>query len=52
MFSSLCSRPHTKNWTEISIDSDVNVYSMNRALIQLKKTLDGSLNEKIGQTGM
>uniref|UniRef100_A0A8C1Y4R9 E3 ubiquitin-protein ligase TRIM39-like n=1 Tax=Cyprinus carpio TaxID=7962 RepID=A0A8C1Y4R9_CYPCA len=51
MFSSLCSRPHTKNWTEISIDSDVNVYSMNRALIQLEKTLDGSLN-KIGQTGL
>ncbi|RXN37628.1 E3 ubiquitin- ligase TRIM39-like protein [Labeo rohita] len=52
MFSSLYSRPHTKNWTEISIDSDVDVYSMNKALIQLEKTLDGSLNKKIGQTGM
>ncbi|KAF4096273.1 E3 ubiquitin-protein ligase TRIM39-like [Onychostoma macrolepis] len=50
MFSSLCSRPHTKNWTEISIDSDVNVYSMNKALIQLQKTLDESLN-KAAQTG-
>uniref|UniRef100_A0A673M4U8 E3 ubiquitin-protein ligase TRIM39-like n=1 Tax=Sinocyclocheilus rhinocerous TaxID=307959 RepID=A0A673M4U8_9TELE len=49
-FSSLCSRPHTKNWTEISIDSDVDVFSMKRALIQLKKTLDGSLNEKLRQS--
>ncbi|XP_026109570.1 E3 ubiquitin-protein ligase TRIM39-like [Carassius auratus] len=51
MFSSLFSRPHTKNWTEIRIDSDVNVYSVNRALIQLKKTLDGRI-KKIGQTGL
>ncbi|XP_016380897.1 E3 ubiquitin-protein ligase TRIM11-like, partial [Sinocyclocheilus rhinocerous] len=51
MFSSLCSRPHIKNWTEIRIDSDVNVYSMNRALIQLEKTLDGRL-KTIGQTGL
>ncbi|XP_016326299.1 E3 ubiquitin-protein ligase TRIM39-like, partial [Sinocyclocheilus anshuiensis] len=51
MFSSLCSRPHIKNWTEIRIDSDVNVYSMNRALIQLEKTLYGRL-KKIGQTGL
>uniref|UniRef100_A0A671Q9U4 E3 ubiquitin-protein ligase TRIM39-like n=1 Tax=Sinocyclocheilus anshuiensis TaxID=1608454 RepID=A0A671Q9U4_9TELE len=49
-FSSLCSCPHTKNWTEISIDSDVDVFSMKRALIQLKKTLDGSLNEKLRQS--
>ncbi|XP_026109569.1 E3 ubiquitin-protein ligase TRIM39-like [Carassius auratus] len=49
MFSSLCSRPHTKNWTEIRIDSNVNLYSMNRALIQLEKTLDGRL-KNIGQT--
>ncbi|XP_016423875.1 E3 ubiquitin-protein ligase TRIM39-like [Sinocyclocheilus rhinocerous] len=47
-FSSLCSRPHTKNWTEISIDSDVDVFSMKRALIQLKKTLD----EKLCQSGL
>ncbi|XP_016114218.1 E3 ubiquitin-protein ligase TRIM39-like [Sinocyclocheilus grahami] len=51
MYSSLCSRPHIKNCTEIRIDSDVNVYSMNRALIQLEKTLDGRL-KKIGQTGL
>uniref|UniRef100_A0A672N6X7 E3 ubiquitin-protein ligase TRIM39-like n=1 Tax=Sinocyclocheilus grahami TaxID=75366 RepID=A0A672N6X7_SINGR len=37
---------HTKNWTEISIDSDVNVYSLKNVLIQLEKTLDGTLNKK------
>ncbi|KAL0157557.1 hypothetical protein M9458_045633, partial [Cirrhinus mrigala] len=49
MFSSLCSRPHTKNWTEISIDFDVDVLPMNRALIQFKKTLDETLDEKLIQ---
>ncbi|KAK9954732.1 hypothetical protein ABG768_016778, partial [Culter alburnus] len=50
MCSSLSSRPHTKNWTEIRIDSDVNVNSLKRALTQLKKTLHGKLNEKLSQT--
>uniref|UniRef100_A0A673IT42 Zinc-binding protein A33-like n=1 Tax=Sinocyclocheilus rhinocerous TaxID=307959 RepID=A0A673IT42_9TELE len=49
IFSSLCSRPHTKNWTEISIDSHMDVLPLHKALIQLKKTLDGSLNEKLSQ---
>ncbi|XP_077074104.1 E3 ubiquitin-protein ligase TRIM39-like isoform X2 [Siphateles boraxobius] len=48
MSSSLYSRPHTKNWTEIRIDSEVN--SLKRALTELKKTLDETLNEKISQT--
>ncbi|XP_077074109.1 E3 ubiquitin-protein ligase TRIM39-like [Siphateles boraxobius] len=50
MSSSLYSRPHTKNWTEIRIDSDVNVNSLKRALTELKKTLDETLNEKLSQT--
>ncbi|XP_077074121.1 E3 ubiquitin-protein ligase TRIM39-like [Siphateles boraxobius] len=50
MSSSLYSRPHTKNWTEIRIDSEVN--SLKRALTELKKTLDETLNEKLSQTGM
>ncbi|XP_048033466.1 E3 ubiquitin-protein ligase TRIM39-like [Megalobrama amblycephala] len=50
MCSSLSSRPHTKNWTEIRIDSDVNVNSLKRALTQLRKTLHGKLNEKLSQT--
>ncbi|XDV46580.1 hypothetical protein PO909_014453, partial [Leuciscus waleckii] len=52
MSSSLNTRPHTKNWTEIRIDSDVNVYSLKRALTELKKTLDETLNEKLNQTGL
>ncbi|KAK7132829.1 hypothetical protein R3I93_019159 [Phoxinus phoxinus] len=48
MSSSLNTRPHTKIWTEIRIDSDVNVNSLCRALTELKKTLD----EKISQTGL
>ncbi|CAM4630844.1 unnamed protein product [Leuciscus chuanchicus] len=51
MSSSLNTRPHTKNWTEIRIDSDVNVNSLKRALTELKKTLHGNLNEKLIQTG-
>ncbi|XP_056104725.1 E3 ubiquitin-protein ligase TRIM21-like [Rhinichthys klamathensis goyatoka] len=49
MSSSLYSRPHTKNWTEIRIDSGVN--SMYRALAQLKKTLD-TIMEKLSPTGL
>ncbi|XP_067227246.1 E3 ubiquitin-protein ligase TRIM39-like [Chanodichthys erythropterus] len=51
MCSSLCSRPHNKNWTEIRIDSDMNVNSLYRAVILLKKT-QGTLNEKLSQTGL
>ncbi|XP_016117388.1 E3 ubiquitin-protein ligase TRIM39-like [Sinocyclocheilus grahami] len=51
IYSTLCSRPHTKNWTEISIDSDVNVFPLHRALTQLKKT-HKTLNEKLCQTGL
>ncbi|XP_042569811.1 E3 ubiquitin-protein ligase TRIM39-like [Cyprinus carpio] len=51
MYSTLCSRPHTKNWTEISIDSDVDVFPLYRALTQLKKT-HKTLNEKLCQTGL
>uniref|UniRef100_A0A671PQF4 E3 ubiquitin-protein ligase TRIM39-like n=1 Tax=Sinocyclocheilus anshuiensis TaxID=1608454 RepID=A0A671PQF4_9TELE len=50
MFSSLYSHVHTKNWTEISIDCDVNVYSLKNVLIQLEKTLDGTLNKKFCQS--
>ncbi|XP_056093396.1 E3 ubiquitin-protein ligase TRIM39-like isoform X2 [Rhinichthys klamathensis goyatoka] len=52
MSSSLYTRPHAKNWTEIRIDSDVNVNSLFIALIQLKKTLDETLDEEISQTGL
>uniref|UniRef100_A0A672NDP2 E3 ubiquitin-protein ligase TRIM39-like n=1 Tax=Sinocyclocheilus grahami TaxID=75366 RepID=A0A672NDP2_SINGR len=37
---------------QISIDSDVNVYSLKNVLIQLEKTLDGTLNKKFCQSGI
>ncbi|XP_056093397.1 E3 ubiquitin-protein ligase TRIM39-like [Rhinichthys klamathensis goyatoka] len=52
MNSSLYTRPHTKNRTEIRIDSDVNVNSLFIALTELKKTLDETLNEELSQTGL
>uniref|UniRef100_A0A8C2H4L3 E3 ubiquitin-protein ligase TRIM39-like n=1 Tax=Cyprinus carpio TaxID=7962 RepID=A0A8C2H4L3_CYPCA len=51
MYSSLNRRPGTKNWTEIRIDSDVNVFPLHRALTQLKKTQE-ALNKKLSQTGL
>ncbi|KAL1249291.1 hypothetical protein QQF64_020296, partial [Cirrhinus molitorella] len=46
--SSLHSRPH-KNWDEISIDSEMDVLPMNRALTLVKKTHE-TLNKKLSQT--
>ncbi|XP_067227563.1 E3 ubiquitin-protein ligase TRIM39-like [Chanodichthys erythropterus] len=51
MYSSLCSHPHTNIWSEIRIDSDVNVYTLHRALRQVKKT-HKALNKKLSQTGL
>ncbi|XP_051756292.1 zinc finger protein RFP-like [Ctenopharyngodon idella] len=42
----LCSPPHTRNWPEISMSTDVSVETLRRALTQLQETLD----EKISQT--
>ncbi|KAL6490946.1 hypothetical protein MHYP_G00012910 [Metynnis hypsauchen] len=45
IYPSLCTPPHTKNWTDISIDPviDLSVESVRNVLSQLQK----SLNEKI-----
>ncbi|XP_016298804.1 E3 ubiquitin-protein ligase TRIM39-like [Sinocyclocheilus anshuiensis] len=51
MYSSLYSRPHIKNWTEISIDTDVNVLPLHRALTHLKKT-HKALNKKLSKSGL
>ncbi|KAL1249279.1 hypothetical protein QQF64_020284, partial [Cirrhinus molitorella] len=51
MFSSLYSHQHTKNWTAVSIDSDVNVFALHGALSQLKTTHE-TLNEQLCQTGL
>ncbi|ROJ37622.1 Zinc-binding protein A33 [Anabarilius grahami] len=50
MNSSLSSHPHTKNWTEIRIDSDMNVNSLYRVMTLLKKTQE-TLNKKLCKTG-
>uniref|UniRef100_A0A673MP45 E3 ubiquitin-protein ligase TRIM39-like n=1 Tax=Sinocyclocheilus rhinocerous TaxID=307959 RepID=A0A673MP45_9TELE len=44
---SLCSPPHTRNWPEISMNTDVSVGTLRRALTQLQETLD----QKLSQTG-
>ncbi|XP_076849643.1 E3 ubiquitin-protein ligase TRIM39-like isoform X2 [Brachyhypopomus gauderio] len=39
--------PHTKNWTDISIDTDVNVETVRNVLSQLQKTLNTKLSETL-----
>ncbi|XP_053537893.1 zinc-binding protein A33 isoform X4 [Ictalurus punctatus] len=46
IYSSVCSPPHTKNWTEISINTDLSGDTVRTALSQLQKTL----NEKLTKT--
>ncbi|XP_053485400.1 E3 ubiquitin-protein ligase TRIM39-like [Ictalurus furcatus] len=46
IYSSMCSPPHTKNWTEISINTDLSGDTVRTALSQLQKTL----NEKLTKT--
>uniref|UniRef100_A0A672PA88 Bloodthirsty-related gene family, member 5 n=1 Tax=Sinocyclocheilus grahami TaxID=75366 RepID=A0A672PA88_SINGR len=44
---SLCSPPHTRNWPEISMDTDVSVETLRRALTQLQETLDQKLSQTV-----
>ncbi|XP_060788851.1 zinc-binding protein A33-like [Neoarius graeffei] len=46
IYSSMCSPPHTKNWTEISINTDLSGETVRTALSQLQQTL----NEKLTKT--
>ncbi|XP_060746175.1 E3 ubiquitin-protein ligase TRIM39-like [Tachysurus vachellii] len=54
IYSSMCSPPHTKNWTEISINTDVSVDTVRTALSQLQQSLNvkltKSLNDKLKKT--
>ncbi|XP_058250359.1 E3 ubiquitin-protein ligase TRIM39-like [Hemibagrus wyckioides] len=54
IYSSMCSPPHTKNWTEISINTDLSVDTVRTALSQLQKTLNEkltkTLNDKLKET--
>ncbi|KAL7880494.1 hypothetical protein SRHO_G00027480 [Serrasalmus rhombeus] len=51
IYPSLCKPPHTKNWTDISIDPDLSVETVRKTLSQLQKSLDEevskTLNEKM-----
>ncbi|KAF4083726.1 hypothetical protein AMELA_G00119950 [Ameiurus melas] len=46
IYPSLCIAPHTKNWTEIRINTELSVEALRTTLSQLQKTL----NEKLGVT--
>ncbi|KAK3545963.1 hypothetical protein QTP70_017103 [Hemibagrus guttatus] len=46
IYSSMCSPPHTKNWTEISINTDLSGDTVRTTLSQLQQTL----NEKLTKT--
>ncbi|XP_036452080.1 E3 ubiquitin-protein ligase TRIM39-like [Colossoma macropomum] len=54
IYSSLCRPPHTKNWTDISIDPHLSVETVRNALSELQKSLDETLsktlNEKIRES--
>uniref|UniRef100_A0A673GMZ8 Uncharacterized protein n=1 Tax=Sinocyclocheilus rhinocerous TaxID=307959 RepID=A0A673GMZ8_9TELE len=47
---SLRSPPHTRNWPEISMNTDVNVETLRRALTQLQETLDEKLSQTVDVT--
>ncbi|KAK2860278.1 hypothetical protein Q7C36_004444 [Tachysurus vachellii] len=47
IYSSMCSPPHTKNWTEISINTDVSGETVRTALSQLQQTLNEKLNKTL-----
>ncbi|KAK2832607.1 hypothetical protein Q7C36_016069 [Tachysurus vachellii] len=54
IYSYMCSPPHTKNWTEISINTDMSVDTVRTALSQLQQTLNEkltkSVNDKLKKT--
>ncbi|XP_027034142.2 E3 ubiquitin-protein ligase TRIM39-like [Tachysurus fulvidraco] len=47
IYSSICSLPHTKNWTGISINTDVSEDTVRTALSQLQQTLNEKLNKTL-----
>ncbi|KAI5627340.1 E3 ubiquitin-protein ligase TRIM39 [Silurus asotus] len=49
IYPSLCSSPHTQDWTSITFTSHLSVETLRRALAQLQETLSQEL-EKIDET--
>ncbi|XP_062863271.1 E3 ubiquitin-protein ligase TRIM21-like isoform X1 [Trichomycterus rosablanca] len=46
-YPTICSPPTTKNWTDISINTDPDVGNLITSLSQLQKTLDEKLNKTL-----
>ncbi|KAL7880515.1 hypothetical protein SRHO_G00027690 [Serrasalmus rhombeus] len=49
IYPSLCRPPHTKNWTDISIDPHLSIETVRKTLSQLQKSLDKRLTETINE---
>ncbi|XP_076849617.1 E3 ubiquitin-protein ligase TRIM39-like isoform X1 [Brachyhypopomus gauderio] len=49
IYPTMNSPPHTKNWTDISINTDVNVETVRKVLSQLQEKLSETLNTKLKQ---
>ncbi|XP_076843495.1 E3 ubiquitin-protein ligase TRIM39-like [Brachyhypopomus gauderio] len=47
IYPTLNSPPHTKNWTDISIDTEVNVEKVRKVLSQLQEILNKKLSETL-----
>ncbi|XP_062862863.1 E3 ubiquitin-protein ligase TRIM39-like [Trichomycterus rosablanca] len=49
VYPTICSPPTTKNWTDISINTDPDVETLRTSLSQLQKTLDEKLNKTLDE---
>ncbi|XP_072543288.1 zinc-binding protein A33-like isoform X7 [Salminus brasiliensis] len=45
IYPSLCRPPHTKNWTDVSVDPHLSVESLRRALSQLQEALSEEMEK-------
>ncbi|XP_072543286.1 E3 ubiquitin-protein ligase TRIM39-like isoform X5 [Salminus brasiliensis] len=46
IYPSLCRPPHTKNWTDVSVDPHLSVESLRRALSQLQEALSEEMEKR------
>ncbi|XP_072543280.1 E3 ubiquitin-protein ligase TRIM39-like [Salminus brasiliensis] len=47
VYPSLCRPPHTKNWTDVSVDPHLSVESLRRALSQLQEALSEEMEKAV-----
>uniref|UniRef100_A0A3B1JY37 E3 ubiquitin-protein ligase TRIM39-like n=1 Tax=Astyanax mexicanus TaxID=7994 RepID=A0A3B1JY37_ASTMX len=52
IYPSLCRPPHTKNWTDVSVNTPLSVKILRKALSQLQKSIDEEMKDlvEIGNT--